>query len=58
MSHPPTFKRIGELTDEILTHIEQIHKVKDDDADTAKQPELGNAGDRVGDIRQPDADEA
>ena len=30
MSHPPTFKRIGELTDEILTHIEQIHKVKDD----------------------------
>lgn len=57
MSHPPTFKRIGELTDQILTELEQIYKGKDDD-DTSKQPELGSDGDRVDDIRQQEPGEA
>ena len=59
MSHPPTFKRIGDLADKILTELEHIHESEADDKDTA-QSELGSprSGDGSGQQRDLQQDTA
>lgn len=55
MSDPPSFKRIGEIADEILNKLEKIHGAEDEqrtEKDDAAQPAGGDGADRIDPVQQ------